>query len=124
MSSIALGTFSECRMRHNQRPILFLLPSPHFTCCDVFSTFLFKAIYVVLLAVACLVNAANLMATLASLKARHLFTPEGKWSPLSFMKLTHEVRGGMGERVLSAPPKMPSLFAVNCTRIKVYFVKR
>lgn len=44
------------------------------------------------LTAACLVNAVNILATLSLLKARHIFTPEGKWSPLSYMKLTHEVR--------------------------------
>lgn len=47
------------------------------------------------LTAACLVNAVNAISTLASLKARHIFTPEGKWSPLSYMKLTHEVNGEM-----------------------------
>lgn len=47
------------------------------------------------LAAACLVNAVNILATLASLKARKIFTPDGKWSPLSFMKLTHEVNGDL-----------------------------
>lgn len=40
---------------------------------------------------ACLVNALNVLSTVAALKAKNIFTPHGKWSPLSFMKLTHEV---------------------------------
>lgn len=56
--------------------------------CNVFT----KVIYAVTLTAACLVNAVNILATLVSLKARKIFTPDGKWSPLSFMKLTHEVR--------------------------------
>ena len=58
----------------------------------VYLFFFTKVIYVVALSAACLVNAVNIPATLAALKARKIFTPAGKWSPLSFMKLTHEVR--------------------------------
>lgn len=43
------------------------------------------------LAAACVVNAVCGLSTLGSLKARHIFNPLAKWSPLSFMKLTHEV---------------------------------
>lgn len=53
---------------------------------------------------ACLVNGVAFLATLASLKARKVFTPEGKWSPLSFMKLTHEA-------FREAVPKMEKLAA-------------
>ncbi|CAN0496330.1 unnamed protein product, partial [Laminaria digitata] len=49
-----------------------------------------KVIYVVTLTAACLVNAVNMLSTLAALKGKNIFTPLGKWSPLSFMKLTHE----------------------------------
>ena len=45
----------------------------------------------VALTTACLVNTVNMLFTLAALKGKHIFTPFGKWSPLSFMKLTHEV---------------------------------
>lgn len=49
-------------------------------------------IYVVALTAACFVNAVNMLSTITALIGRKIFTPEGKWSPLSFMKLTHEVR--------------------------------
>ena len=49
-----------------------------------------KVIYVVALAIACLVNTVNMLSTLGALKGKSIFTPLGKWSPLSFMKLTHE----------------------------------
>lgn len=51
-----------------------------------------QVIYVVALTAACMVNAVNLLSTITALIGRQIFTPEGKWSPLSFMKLTHEVR--------------------------------
>eukprot|EP00903_Cladosiphon_okamuranus_P016395 g15119.t1 len=63
-----------------------------------------QVIYVVALTAACLVNGVNILATLASLKARKIFTPDGKWSPLSFMKLTHEA-------FREAIPKMEKLAA-------------
>lgn len=47
-------------------------------------------IYVVALAAACVLNVVNMLSTLAALKGKHIFNPAGKWSPLSFMKLTHE----------------------------------
>lgn len=50
-----------------------------------------KVIYVVTLAAACVVNAVNVLFTLAALKAKEIFTPRVKWSPLSFVALTHEV---------------------------------
>lgn len=99
----ALDMFFQSAQCANHRPIP-LRPRPS-GCRDVSSTPPPpKVIYVVLLAVACLVNAANLLSTLASLKAKHLFTPEGKWSPLSYIKLTHEVRKGKGDRVLCLGP--------------------
>lgn len=51
-----------------------------------------QVIYVVTLTVACVVTAVNALATITALIGRKIFTPEGKWSPMSFMKLTHEVR--------------------------------
>eukprot|EP00903_Cladosiphon_okamuranus_P016305 g15037.t1 len=49
-----------------------------------------QVIYVVALTAACLVNAVNMLSTITALIGRQIFTPEAKWSPLSFMKLTHE----------------------------------
>lgn len=49
-----------------------------------------KVIYAVAVAVACIVNAVNALQTVAALIAAKIFTPAAKWSPLSFMKLTHE----------------------------------
>lgn len=51
-----------------------------------------QVIYVVALTAACVVNAVNMLSTITALIGRQIFTPEAKWSPLSFMKLTHEVR--------------------------------
>lgn len=51
-----------------------------------------QVIYVVVLTAACVVNAVNMLSTITALIGRQIFTPEAKWSPLSFMKLTHEVR--------------------------------
>lgn len=50
-----------------------------------------KVIYVIALAAACVVNAVNMLFTLGALKAKKIFTPGAKWSPLSFVVLTHEV---------------------------------
>lgn len=50
-----------------------------------------KVIYVISLAAACVVNAVNMLFTLGALKAQKIFTPGAKWSPLSFVVLTHEV---------------------------------
>lgn len=50
-----------------------------------------KVLYVVTLSVASVVNVVNALYTLAALKAKRLFTPGVKWSPLSFVALTHTV---------------------------------
>eukprot|EP00752_Nemacystus_decipiens_P012458 g11037.t1 len=49
-----------------------------------------QVIYVVALTAACVLNAVNMLSTITALIGRQIFTPEAKWSPLSFMKLTHE----------------------------------
>ncbi|CAM9147713.1 unnamed protein product [Sphacelaria rigidula] len=49
-----------------------------------------KVIYVIVLTSACLVNAVNLLATLGALKARSIFTPSPRWSPLIFAEMIHE----------------------------------
>ena len=49
-----------------------------------------KVIYMVALTAASLVNAVNILSTLALLKQKKLFIPGGKWSPLSFLQLTHQ----------------------------------
>lgn len=48
-----------------------------------------QVLYVVTLSVATVVNVVNALYTLAALKAKRLFTPGVKWSPLSFVALTH-----------------------------------
>ncbi|CAN0118074.1 unnamed protein product [Ascophyllum nodosum] len=49
-----------------------------------------QVIYAVALALASLVNAVNILQTTAALIAAKIFIPAAKWSPLSFMKLSHE----------------------------------
>ncbi|CAM9111089.1 unnamed protein product [Scytosiphon promiscuus] len=49
-----------------------------------------QVIYIVALTAACALNLVNMLSTLTALVGRQIFTPEGKWSPMSFMKLTHE----------------------------------
>lgn len=49
-----------------------------------------QVIYIVVLTSACVVNAVNLLATLGALKARSIFTPLPRWSPLMFADMIHE----------------------------------
>ncbi|CAM9812351.1 unnamed protein product [Ascophyllum nodosum] len=49
-----------------------------------------KVIYIVVLSSACTVNVVNLLATLGALKARTIFTPAPKWSPLAYVEMVHE----------------------------------
>ncbi|CAM9116416.1 unnamed protein product, partial [Laminaria digitata] len=49
-----------------------------------------RVIYVVALTAACVVNAVNMLFTLGAFKAKKLFIPAEKWSPLSFVVLTHQ----------------------------------
>ncbi|CAM9403100.1 unnamed protein product, partial [Choristocarpus tenellus] len=49
-----------------------------------------QVIYIIVLSAACLANAVFTMSTVGLLKARHLFVPHAKLSPLSFMKISHE----------------------------------
>lgn len=44
----------------------------------------------VVLSAACVVSAVNMLYTLGALKSKKLFIPAGKWSPLSFVMLTHQ----------------------------------
>lgn len=45
----------------------------------------------VALCVSCMGSAVNMLSTLVALKAKHIFIPDERWSPLSFLTLTHEV---------------------------------
>lgn len=56
-----------------------------------------EVLEIIALSIASVANATALLHTLASIVRRHgVFTPEVKWGPLSFMKLTHEAfRGNM-----------------------------
>ena len=49
-----------------------------------------QVIYIVVLSSACTVNVVNLLATLGALKARTIFTPAPKWSPLAYVEMVHE----------------------------------
>lgn len=56
-----------------------------------------QVLYIVLLTAASALNIVNMLSTITALVGRHIFTPEGKWSPMSFMKLTHEVKRQMSK---------------------------
>ncbi|CAN0297636.1 unnamed protein product, partial [Ectocarpus sp. 13 AM-2016] len=47
-------------------------------------------ISIVAITVASMVNAVNVLLLLGAVKGKHVFTPEAKFSPMSFTKLTHE----------------------------------
>lgn len=56
-----------------------------------------KVVYVVALCVSCMGSAVNMLSTIAALKARHIFIPDEKWSPLSLLTLTHDVSYSVAE---------------------------
>ncbi|CAM9257536.1 unnamed protein product, partial [Sphacelaria rigidula] len=68
-----------------------------------------KVIYIVVLTSACVVNAVNLLATLGALKARSIFTPMPRWSPLIFAEMIHEASAE--EAFREAVPKLEKLAA-------------
>ncbi|CBJ26922.1 Glutaredoxin glutaredoxin/malate transporter fusion protein [Ectocarpus siliculosus] len=49
-----------------------------------------QVISIVAITVASMVNAVNVLLLLGAVKGKHVFTPEAKFSPMSFTKLTHE----------------------------------
>lgn len=72
-----------------------------------------KVLMIIFLVIATIANALALLHTISSLVHRRVvFTPEVKWGPLSFMKLTHEAfRGAM-------PKLRSSLLAIDLTDTK------
>lgn len=60
------------------------MPSPH--------TSVLQVISILAITVASMINAVNVLLLLGAVKGMHVFTPEAKFSPMSFTKLTHEVR--------------------------------
>lgn len=72
------------------------------------------------LTAACLLNVVNVLFTLAALKGKHIFSPTGKWSPLSFMKLTHEASVSSSSE--HAFGHKEHVFTEFCARVRRYAI--